>query len=393
MTHKDCPDSDLDAQQSMYCKRCGAYLVLMYKDFTNDVNGVEIRIRDLPMLHCLNCESDAFPLRSSKSIVKIWKDAQDRNAPRVDVTRRKITSVFELTAIPFVYDPDDYYYIPGLWRPRDDGILQPVYFNRRVLIKYDHAEGYTLEFGSRTYGTIRSESLLISFGINPNNKVVMWLGNIAQLPDSEQWYLKSENIPSDHCIGSEFYDGQIECKFTEFSQEDLVIEKRSRFVESAAAYFGTRIVHLDEETLDLISDFRQPSVMNEREMKHLSILICQVCIETIDIRTLDRILQLRNIIPNKDGSLKKLEKAFMCDFPGAPISSVLAPFFVAYDLRVALAHNMSRARRQQLVSSAHQRLGLDSNEGWEVVYSNLLARLAESYQKLSCLMAQGPGAR
>lgn len=37
----------------------------------------------------------------------------------------------------------------------------------------------------------------------------MWLGDIARLPDAEQYYLRSENIDSDHSIGSEFYDGQI----------------------------------------------------------------------------------------------------------------------------------------------------------------------------------------
>jgi hypothetical protein len=55
---------------------------------------------------------------------------------------------------------------------------------------------------STTYGTIYAS--IIAFGINKHGKLVMWLGDIAKLPESEQYYLRSENVASDHCKGSEF---------------------------------------------------------------------------------------------------------------------------------------------------------------------------------------------
>src|SRR4029077_16182950 len=123
------------------------------------------------------------------------------------------------------------------------------FFNRRGLIKFDHADEYHLGFASRTYGSIHTDANTISFGINPNNKVVFWLGDIAQLPEAEQYYLRSENIESDHCIGSEFYEGQIDCIYTEPSNENKLFALRSEFVDACFTRFGTKIAHLDNEVL------------------------------------------------------------------------------------------------------------------------------------------------
>ena len=72
----------------------------------------------------------------------------------------------------------------------------------------------------------------------------MWLGDIATLPENEQFYLRSENVPSDHSIGSEFYDGQIECRLTDRTPEDQLFEQRSRFLEGFFAKFGQKAAHL-----------------------------------------------------------------------------------------------------------------------------------------------------
>ena len=47
----------------------------------------------------------------------------------------------------------------------------------------------------------------------------MWLGDIVELNAEEQFYLHSENITSDHCIGSEFYEAQIENVWAKASAE------------------------------------------------------------------------------------------------------------------------------------------------------------------------------
>lgn len=194
----------------LYCDSCGKHLDLVFENFHADVSGIDISIAGLPVLRCNACKRDHLPDRSRFAIIDLHKQATEKGAPSVKVTRRKPHENFSLTKIPFVYDSDDYRYIPGLERPFDVGFLTPVFFNKEVLLKYEASPTYRVKFASTTYGEIlQGDSFSISFGINKNSKVVMWLGDIEKLPESEQYYLRSENVASDHSIGSEFYDGQI----------------------------------------------------------------------------------------------------------------------------------------------------------------------------------------
>ncbi len=71
----------------------------------------------------------------------------------------------------------------------------------------------------------------------------MWLGDIAKLPVNEQYYLRSENIESDHSIGSEFYDAQIMCQPSEHSKEDHLFKIRSEFLEQCFKRFNKKFAH------------------------------------------------------------------------------------------------------------------------------------------------------
>src|SRR3546814_5372066 len=79
----------------------------------------------------------------------------------------------------------------------------------------------------------------------------MWLGDVAKLPKFEQYYLMSENRPSDHCIASEFYDGQIECIFTDPTRENVLFAVRSEFLAACFNRLGSKLAPLDTEVLDL----------------------------------------------------------------------------------------------------------------------------------------------
>ena len=69
------------------------------------------------------------------------------------------------------------------------------------MLKYIHHPLYGLDIGADTFGYIyKGDEHYLSFGINENNKVIMWLGDIVELNVEEQFYLRSENITSDHCI-------------------------------------------------------------------------------------------------------------------------------------------------------------------------------------------------
>jgi hypothetical protein len=57
-----------------------------------------------------------------------------------------------------------------------------------------------------THGTIfRKDDTDLNFGINRNERVFCWLGDLKKIPKREQQYLLLYNVDSDHDVASEFY--------------------------------------------------------------------------------------------------------------------------------------------------------------------------------------------
>jgi len=364
---------------------------LAYADFHENVSGIAITITGLPVLQCPVCRRDELPDRSRALIINIHEQATAKRTSAVRVTRRKPAEVYGFTKVPFLYDADDYRYIPGLERPFDIGFLTPVFFNRNVLLKYDTAPGYRMRFASATYGEIVSDGEhAISFGINRRGKVLMWLGDIATLPESEQYYLRSENVESDHSIGCEFYDGQIECVFTEPSEENRLFALRSHFVEACLSRFGEKIAHLDAEVVALALDFNAPVVDTPKERRHVADTLNKIYIESLDNAALGTLLKKAGGEPKNLGSLKRLQ-ALLESIPEATdISATLSPFFVLYDLRVAYSHLTSDDRATEILKNVIDRLGIDPSSGLLDIYRELTKALAATYEKLVSILKSEP---
>jgi len=374
--------------QRMYCTSCSSNLRLVFEDFEKDISDIKIRISALPQLRCDACNCGYLPERSRFALICTFEATLKQGKSEINIERQKVKEDFGFTKVGFIYDPDDYYYIPGLVRERDIGFLTPVFFNRRVLMKFDHSEDYQLKFASRTYGTIYTEEDYISFGINSNNKVVMWLGDIAKLPESEQFYLRSENVESDHDLGSEFYDGQIECKFTDLTLEDILVSARSSFLEAAYSRFGHSISHLDEETLSAITDFYPPTKFTSREQQRISVLICQICIESLNTKALKKLLSNRNIDSKGLGSLKLLQLLLEFDYPSSKIAEILSPLFISYDLRVANTHLTSKEKSNGIMDSVKERLNLKPDAEFIVIYSTLIEELSSLFKTLEQIVSK-----
>jgi hypothetical protein len=292
--------------------------------------------------------------------------------------------------VPFLYDPDDYFYIPGLQRPFDEGFLTPVYFERRVLLKYDNAPSYRVRFASTTYGQIDTGDDYISFGINRNGHVVMWLGDIAKLPEAEQYYLRSENVPSDHSIGSEFYDGQIECVFTDRSKEDHLFRERSNFVEATFLRFGKKIAHLDAGVMELSLSFNAPVVDTEKERRHVAATLNKIYIESFDNGAIGSILIELGGDPKSLGSLKRLQRVLEKVAPNDDVADMLSSLYVLYDLRVAYSHLGSPETENNTMEKVTDRLGLPTDASLIMIYDVLLNRLFGTFESLTKLIVNDP---
>lgn len=369
--------------QTIYCDGCQAHLDLDYTTFDEMVSGIHVRIVGLPVLRCMDCSKDHLPDLSRLAIIEKHREAVQQGGLSVKVTRRKSTRTFEFTDVPFQYDPDDYLYIPGLYREWSEGFLNPVFFNREVLLKYDTHPKYAIRFASRTYGDIDTGESYIPFGINKHGRVVMWLGDIAKLPKPEQYYLCSENVPSDHSIGSEFYDGQIECKFTDLPPEDELFKARSSFVESVFKLAGKKIAHLDKEVVDLTASFNAPVIDTDKERRHVADTLNKIYLESFDNGALGDLLKDLGGDPAKLGSLKRLQGVMEGWADGRyNVPAILRPLYVLYDLRVAYSHLTSADSATEILEKVINRLGLSDTATLSEIYDRLIVQLTKSFSDL-----------
>lgn len=370
--------------QRIYCDHCANHLDLTFQDFEDKVSGVHIALNGLPVLRCPKCAAIHLPDRSRFALIELHRKAITKGVDRVKVSRKKTSTDFGFTKVLFQYDSDDYHYIPGLTREFDKGFLTPVFFNREVLIKYDSHPSYRVSFASGTYGDIRQgDDFSIPFGINRFGRVVMWLGDVAKLPENEQHYLRSENVPSDHSIGSEFYDGQIESKFTDRTLEDQLFEKRSRFLDACFHRFGQKVAHLEKEVLDLAISVRRPVVDTSVEHRNIADTLNKIYIESFDNKALEKLLATQGQDGAKLGSLKRLQKLVESVDSSADIAGFMSPLYVLYDLRVVYSHLGSGASQEEKLESVRQRLGLGTGADLFAIYDKLVPALGSAFGKLA----------
>jgi hypothetical protein len=367
----------------IYCDVCEASMDLIFPNFSEIVSEIEINITGLPHLQCPECNQFYLTDGARFAIMELHRQAIEKNSARIDVTRKKRDADYTFSKIPFLVDADDYYYIPGLRRPFDEGFLTPLFFNRAVLIKFDNSPDYKVQFASQSYGTIYTDERSFSFGVNRHGKIIMWLGDVATLPESEQYYLRSENVTSDHSIGSEFYDGQIECKFTDLTKEAEAIKIRSTFDKAFENRFGANLYHLSDELIETITNLSPPLVDTEKERRHVFDSLNRTFVESMDNGALDKLIKENGVIATGTGSLKRIQALLEKSGNPTTISAALMPFYVLYDLRIAYSHLTSAARRDELVSSSEQRLKLRQDATLTEIYDSLLDQLCLSFAGLT----------
>jgi hypothetical protein len=206
------------------------------------------------------------------------------------------------------------------------------------------------------------------------------------LPKPEHHYLRSENVASDHSVGSDFYDGQIECIFTEPTQETKLFSARSEFIESSFKRFGTKIAHLDEEVIRLALNFDAPVMDTEKERRHVIDTLNKIYIESFDSGGLGTVLRNSGGDPKGLGSLKRLQAILKFIGTDDVAANLLAPFFVLYHLRVGYSHLTSSETTHDIFKAATGRLAIPNDSALLVVYRHLLQELTHSFERLAELV-------
>lgn len=157
----------------------------------------------------------------------------------------------------FLYDSRDLN-IPGcdvdLDPTHDEGFSLPVYFDCKVLNIFLADDEYELDFFSESYGDIAkfgtdgwAYEWKIPFGINHNDRVVIFLGDLDQIDDERSiHFLKAYNVHSDHyLVDTELYQAQMNCIFSEPIKEQRILLLRNGFYNIILKQFGIDLQHLE----------------------------------------------------------------------------------------------------------------------------------------------------
>ena len=300
----------------------------------------------------------------------------------------------------FIYDSRDMS-IPGLGVDLDPtnpkGFSCPVYFDRKVLNNFFTDNDYELDFFSESYGSIAKKGTdgwqyewKIVFGINKNDKVILFLGDLDQIDSADRaiYWLKSYNVNSDHCIvDTELYRGQFNCIFSEPIIEHRIISLRNSFFSKIKKKYGIELFHLEEEVEANGRDLQKPINYSKNEIKQNIITLDGVLNEGIDCEAL-RTLCSQIVVPPpaniKNLKTRKLLQNIISVSAGQDdAKDIIAPLFYLNDLRVCFAHLISQETIDEYESNIVSAFNLSAFTDYRKLYDTLIDKLYYLYRYLN----------
>ena len=353
--------------------------------------NIFVELDGVPLLRNRTTHELLLPVKTKAMIEYFAKEARKAGEagiklrPKALGSRRyKFCEKFE-----FKYSQIDHEFIPGLVRPWDDGFLTPVFFNIALLNKYSQDPRYRLDLFSETYGTIYASGWVISFGINRNKRVVMWLGDIDSLPDDEKYFLRSENVDSDHDLHSEFYEEQINVQFSDRSKQNELLHLRKSLNDLFNLKYGQGLFVLEGEVATVISNMTRPVFWEEKHVGPAIESLNRIFVESINSSFLKKTIKEKDSTRDvkSAGSMKTLQAWLETVLSQSEHTDIAMPFYVLYDFRVVCSHLLSIEKRVDMMQSVNSRLGLDSdNRNLELIYDELIRALSQSILRIKdCL--------
>lgn len=233
------------------------------------------------------------------------------------------------------------------WDPAEslggDGFLTPVYFNRQVLVRYLYDSRFTCAFASETYGTVYGEDFHMPFGINANGSVVAWLGDLqTRIPVRERFYWLVENKEPEGDARSEFYDAQVNAKFTEPPAVIRALNSLAKLNAGFHKKFGVYLYHERsiEERIEETRRYKRLLLNNVDDFKRFLSELNEIINENSNNSELRRLLDARGVAV-KPGSKGNKLLAAVYETVLHDTNNLIAPFFYLYDLRLWADHSMS----------------------------------------------------
>ncbi|HEJ5651542.1 hypothetical protein [Pseudomonas sp. B14(2022)] len=373
----------------------GQKLELTFDEVEDNLNGIIVRTNGMPFLRDRRDNklyktpfTDVALEMLAEIARKNGQSSIDGVAPPAHIKDKRFDGLCPF--VQFEYSNIEYLSIPGLGSEfSSNGFLVPVYFNNEVLNKYTQNPKYRIDIFSGTYGSIaQGDEWQISFGVNANKQVIMWLGDINELPVKEQQYLLSENIPSAFDIHSDFFDAQIENQWSEGAIENKCLNLRGQISDKVKSLYGHSLYKLPDEIGLTIAGLQKPIFWEDRHVAPVVESLNRIFIESLNENFLKNFLNSRDIkIASGARGLKLLESAIenLSDQSGA--RAIMSPFFVLYDYRINVCHLQSQETVMTKTKTINERLSIEaSNASHEVIYDSLFEKIYDSLTKIKALI-------
>ncbi|HCT9112054.1 hypothetical protein [Morganella morganii] len=352
--------------------------------------GISIILNGIPYLINEDTRETYLTPFSSVLIEMLIKEAKLKGIQEITISPPKLFTEQRFKFcdnLPFKYSVLEYFSIPGLAHElSNDGFLVPVYFNIEMLNKYSQNPNYELKLMSSTYGNICfKDEWAISFGVNRNKNIIMWLGDIDKLPKKEQFYLLSENIEPDYEVHSEFYEGQICVQWAEAPLESKVFELREKLSELILGRFGNKLFKLDGEISKVLSDLQKPVFWQDKHVAPVIEALNRIFVESLCEKNIKEII--KNESPNTDikgfKGLKLLTVLLNDVLKIDNSAEIMCPFFVLYDYRVVMCHLQSEETVNEKMDSIYHRLHISDNaKHHETVYMRIFELMKDSFNRV-----------
>lgn len=358
----------------------------------------KIVIDDCPVLICKKCKNELVGHRIIRFVYNTYYEFEEHPGEKFCRMSLRSNVKFDYAKkADFVYDSRDLN-IPAcdfdLDPTHKDGFSLPVYFDRKVLNNFYLDDDYELDFFSESYGDIGKKGSngwlyewQIPFGINENDKVVMFLGDLDQINDDRSiLMLKTYNIASDHkLVDTELYQAQMKCVFSDPILEERIILLREGFYKIINKQFGVDLSHLEKEIKEKIKLIKKPVSYSEREVSGNIIALDGILNEGISQDGLRELCKQLNVTGDvKQLRTRKLLQAIIATKEGEEkAKSTIAPLFHLNDLRVCFAHLLPEKDINEYKESIVKAYGLSGFNEYRKLYDCLIDELYDLYKYLN----------
>ena len=387
------------AYKMIHSCKCGSSLEIFVEESEINIEGKMLHFEDLHILKCIKCDSIYLPFKSSQLIEFGYREAIKNGQTVGSFKRTSYREKFSYCEnFDLIYDYYDYYNIPGLMIDEEHtqkGFLAPVYFDKKVFHYFFMDENYQVNLFAETYGTFSlNNDWGIPFGINENDKIVFWLGDLDTIDEKTLAIMKPFNVASDHkLINSEFYAAQLCCTWAKPNLEHQIYINRNKFYNNVQKIYGLNLYHLENEVKTLITHYNKPISVNKTTFINIIATLHKVIIEAVDTTSLKEICKC---LPNKDSSkLSDLKCIKLYEFiltaliqDVKKVSAIIAPLYILNDLRIYFDHLLSDIEQKKLEQNIVKVLQLNNMDEVYTKHKLLLERLNNFYSFLNLIICE-----